>query len=59
MTCEEDMVEQANMIKAADPSKRVWVYRNIVSWKRKKARWFGGSPMYIAYDRHVYIIGDR
>lgn len=48
MTCEEDMVKQANMIKAADPSKRVWVYRNIVSWlaaEKSQARWVRGSPM--------------
>ena len=31
MSCEEDMVKQADAIKAADPSKRVWIYRNIVN----------------------------
>ena len=31
MSCEEDMVKQADSIKAADPSKRVWIYRNIVN----------------------------
>jgi hypothetical protein len=27
MSCEEDLVVQANLLKAADPDKVVWVYR--------------------------------